>query len=256
MTPVERIEAARKSLREAEHEIAAALKDNNSRARAPFVRLLHEVRGMLSPAFPYTSQAGQDQIVDRIFKGKRDGTFVDVGAYDGVSGSNSLFFEKWRGWSGVMVEPVALQRERPEMQRSTPFLPAAVAAENGHASFMAVTEGYTQMSGLVDQYDASMLDRVRADPRHEEQMITVETRTLSAILTEADIINPDFISLDIEGGELAALEAFPFEAHRVQAWAIENNNGRPDIANLMRAKGYNLIEFCGPDEIYALPQVV
>jgi len=255
MTPADKIKEARKTLRDAEREIAAALKGNNTRARAPFVRMLHEVRGMLIPGYPYASQAGQDQVVDQIFKGKRGGTFVDVGAYDGVSGSNSLFFERSRGWSGVMVEPVEMQRKRAEEQRNTPCLPYAVAASDGTASFMAVTEGYTQMSGLVDQYDTSMLDRVRADPRHQEQMITVETRTLSGILTEAGIPNPDFISLDIEGGELAALEAFPFDQHRVNCWAIENNTSAPDIANLMRAKGYNLIEFCGPDEIYALPQV-
>jgi FkbM family methyltransferase len=256
MTPVDRINEARKSLRQAERDIVAALKDNKTRARAPFVRMLHEVRGMLNPAYPYASQAGQDQVVDQIFKGKRDGTFVDIGAYDGISGSNSLFFERARGWSGVMVEPVDMQRKRAEEQRNVPCLPYAVAAENGQASFMAVTEGYTQMSGLIDQYDGKMLDRVRADPRHAEQMITVETRTLSAVLTEAGIANPDFVSLDIEGGELAALQAFPFDDHRVQVWAIENNTARPDIANLMRTKGYNLVEFCGPDEIYALPQVV
>lgn len=256
MTPVERIADARKSLRTAEREITAALKSNQSRARAPFVRMLHEVRGMLNPAYPYASQAGQDQVIDQIFKGKRSGTFVDVGAYDGISGSNSLFFERSRGWSGVMVEPVAMQRIRAQEQRIAPCLPYAVAAEDGTASFMAVTEGYTQMSGLVDQYDTDMLDRVRADPRHTEEMITVETRTLSGILIEAGIPDPDFISLDIEGGELAALEAFPFDDHRVKAWAIENNTSSPDIANLMRAKGYNLIEFCGPDEIYALPKVV
>lgn len=256
MTPAERIQAARASLRQAEREITVALKAERGRRRAPLVRMLHDVRGMLDPHFPYASQAGQDQVIDRIFKGKRAGTFVDVGAYDGIIGSNSLFFEKWRGWSGVMVEPVASQRARAEQQRSFPCLPYAVAAENGHASFMAVTEGYTQMSGLVDQYDTRMLARVRADPRHTEEMITVETRTLSAILTEAGILHPDVISLDIEGGELAALEAFPFAQHRVQVWAIENNTAGTGIANLMRAKGYHLIEFCGPDEIYALPQLV
>lgn len=255
MTPVDRVAEARKLLVEAEREIAATLKGNTSRARAPFVRLLHEVRGMLNPTFPYASQAGQDQVVDRHFKGKRGGTFVDVGAYDGVTGSNSMFFEKWRGWTGVMVEPVAAQLARAKAHRSAPGLPYAVADTKGEASFMAVTEGYTQMSGLVDQYDAGLLDRVRADPRHAEQLITVETRTLSDILDEANIPNPDFISLDIEGGELAALSAFPFADHTVGAWAIENNSGTPEIAELMRANGYKLAEFCGPDEIYILADI-
>ncbi|SEW41431.1 methyltransferase, FkbM family [Cognatiyoonia koreensis] len=256
MTPAERVAEARKQLKEAEREVVAALNKNNTRARAPFVRLLHEVRGMLHPAFPYASQAGQDQIVDRYFKGKRGGTFVDVGAYDGLSGSNSLFFERWRNWSGVMVEPVAVQRARAEAQRSVPCLPYAVSDKNGEAQFMAVTEGYTQMSGLLDQYDSKMLERVRADPRHAEQVITVQTRTLAAILEEADLANPDFISLDIEGGELAALEAFPFKNHRVGAWAIENNAGGTDIAKLMRSKGYQLVEFCGPDEVYILSDIM
>ena len=33
------------------------------------------------------------------------GVFADVGGYDGVTGSNTLFFEQRRGWSGLLVEP-------------------------------------------------------------------------------------------------------------------------------------------------------
>jgi len=251
MTPQEHIAEAQKHLRVAEKEMVAVLAANKSRARAPVVRLLHEVRGMLNPARPYASQAGQDQIVDRILKGKTNGTFVDVGAYDGVTGSNSLYFEKWRGWSGVMVEPVEASRKVAQTMRTAPCLPYAVAAQDGNASFINVTTGYTQMSGLLDSYDEGLLQQVRDNPRHAEDTIQVETRSLAAILTEADLPNPDFISLDIEGGELSVLKGFPFDNHKVLVWAIENNNGASDIPEIMRANGYNLIEFCGPDEIYA-----
>lgn len=251
MTPQDRVNAARNDLIEVQKTLVAALKDNNSRSRAPAVRLLHEVRGMLNPSFPFASQAGQDHVIDRYFKGKTGGTFVDVGGYDGVTGSNSLYFEKWRGWTGVLVEPVEAQRATAERMRACPCLPYAVADQDGEATFIAVTEGFTQMSGLADTYDAKLLDQVRADPRHKETAITVQTRTLSGILTESGLTDPDFVSLDIEGGELSALQGFPFDKHRVGAWAIENNTGTPQIAELMRENGYNLIEFCGPDEIYA-----
>lgn len=33
------------------------------------------------------------------------GYFVELGANDGVSQSNSLYFEKHRGWHGLLVEP-------------------------------------------------------------------------------------------------------------------------------------------------------
>ena len=76
------------------------------------------------------------------------------------------------------------------------------------------------------------------------------TRSLNSLFAELGLTQIDFVSLDIEGGELAALRAFDQEACRVDVWAIENNTGGPQIAALMREKGYNLTEFCGVDEIY------
>lgn len=251
MTAEDRIRAARKDLIALQGELMASLADDKSRARAPLNRQLHTVRGMLNPTFPYASQAGQDLVIDRIMGQKTGGTFVDVGAYDGITGSNTLFFERWRDWTGVLVEPVEEQRVKAEMMRKSPCLPYAVSNKKGTAEFLTVTEGFTQMSGLLDTYDKTMLGRVRADKRHAEKVVKVPTRSLSAILKEADIMHPDFISLDIEGGELAALTKFPFDKHNVGAWAIENNTADSAIPNLMREKGYELIEFCGPDEIYS-----
>lgn len=251
MNPQDRINAARKELLQAQKDLNEVLKTNKSRSRAPVVRMLHEVRGMLHPAYPYASQAGQDQVVDRIMRGKTGGTFIDVGGYDGVNGSNTLFLEKWRDWTGVLVEPVAAQRQKAETARRCSCLPYAVAATEGEAEFMTVTKGFTQMSGLLDTYDAKLLKQVRADKRHEEETVQVPTKTLSAILAAAEMPNPDFISIDIEGGEMSVLQAFPFDEHRVGAWSIENNTGAPDIGKLMLAQGYKLVEYCGPDEVYA-----
>ena len=251
MTPQNRIKTAQRELLEAQKELKVVLEKTKTRARAPAVRMLHEVRRMLHPAYPYASQAGQDQIIDRIMKGKRGGTFIDVGAYDGVNGSNTLFLEKWRDWSGVLVEPVEEQRNRAAIARSASCLPYAVAASDGEAEFMTITQGYTQMSGLLGTYDAKLLKQVRADKRHKETTSNVETKTLSGVLEEVQIEHPDFISLDIEGGELSVLEDFPFDKHKVGAWAIENNTGTPKLGQMMLAKGYKVVEFCGPDEVFA-----
>src|ERR1700730_1429338 len=54
----------------------------------------------------YFSQTGQDKFLnERVFGAKRDGTFVDIGAADGVFLSNTYFFEKELAWCGVCVEP-------------------------------------------------------------------------------------------------------------------------------------------------------
>jgi hypothetical protein len=54
----------------------------------------------------FFSRAGQDQFLfENFFRGKRNGVFVDAGATDGETFSNSLFFERFLGWSGLCVEP-------------------------------------------------------------------------------------------------------------------------------------------------------
>lgn len=250
MNPAERVAAARKELAAVRKDLAKILETEKSRRRGPVIRLLHEVAGMMTPGFPYTSQAGQDQVVDTIYKGKRGGTFLDIGAFNGVTGSNTCYFEKWRGWTGHLVEPVAENRDAAAQWRSAPILPYAVSDTDGEADFIAITKGYTQMSGLEETYDPAMLKRVRSDKRHAEDRITVKTRTLNSIFAEAGVTSVDFVSLDIEGGEMAALRAFDFDAHEVGVWAIENNTGDRALGKFMDEKGYKLAEFCGVDDIY------
>lgn len=250
MTIESRLQKTRNELLEIQKELTSQLGQDRSRARGPLVRQLHMVRGMLSQSYAYMSQAGQDMVIDRHFRAKTGGTFVDVGAYDGITGSNSIFLEKYRGWTGVLVEPVKIHRERAAQLRSSPVMDCAVSTKKGTAEFITVTHGYTQMSGLKATYDKEILKRVRAAERHVEEKIKVPTRSLAQILKDSDILHPDFISLDIEGAELTVLEKFPFNKHNVKAWAIENNIADSALPALMRKNGYNLVEFCGPDEIY------
>ena len=87
------------------------------------------------------------------------------------------------------------------------------------------------------------------DGAHAETLRRVPVRPLAAILDAAER-TPDFVSLDIEGGEVAALSSFPFDRHPVRVWAIENNTRTPEIRRIMEAAGHRLVEFCGQDEIW------
>jgi FkbM family methyltransferase len=145
---------------------------------------------------------------------------------------------------------VPAQLEKAREARTCPCLGVAIASSEGEADFIEISEGFTQMSGLSDTYDEKLLNTVRKDKRHKENVLRVQTKTLSGILHEMGLVNPDFVSLDIEGGEMACLQSFPFKDHDVTLWSIENNTGTPEIKKIMEQNGYDLIEFCGPDELY------
>ena len=50
------------------------------------------------------SQSGEDVLLDSFLGHKKNGFYVDIGAHDHISLSNSYLFYK-RGWSGIQVEP-------------------------------------------------------------------------------------------------------------------------------------------------------
>lgn len=228
--------------------ILPSVKDATSRGRLR--RQIWEVERALGRRPFHFSQAGQDAFLDENLFRRRDGVFVEVGAYDGVTGSNTLFLEMMRGWSGFLVEPSPRLAQKARESRRSPVLQCAVAPEAGEGAFLDIREGFTQMGGLVASYDPQIRARVEADPRHQADVISVPMRTLPELLEERGLERVDYISLDVEGGEQAILESFPHGEIFVTSWTVENNSGTPDIARLMASHGYKRIEVLGVDEVY------
>ena len=99
------------------------------------------------------SQDGEDRyLVDTYFKGLCGGTYLELGALDGVRFSNSHLFEFGFGWSGVLIEPnpksfKALQTNRPknrlhnvavcDVSREVHFMRGDEGAVTGIFEFMA-----------------------------------------------------------------------------------------------------------------------
>lgn len=60
----------------------------------------------LSLKSQFYSQAGQDKyLIENIYKNKEKGFFIDIGAHDGITYSNTYYLEKELGWSGICIEP-------------------------------------------------------------------------------------------------------------------------------------------------------
>ena len=62
-----------------------------------------------------------------------------------------------------------------------------------------------------------------------------------------------FMSLDVEGAELEALRAFPFDRYRVGAWTIEHNREEPkrsQIVALLAQHGYLRVNEWHQDDFF------
>ncbi|WP_366915497.1 FkbM family methyltransferase [uncultured Gelidibacter sp.] len=79
----------------------------------------------------YNSQYKQDRFLDTtVFNAKRNGFFIDIGAHDGISLSNSFLFEKHRAWKGICIERNPKVFSKLEKNRSSTSLNICVGEVN------------------------------------------------------------------------------------------------------------------------------
>lgn len=200
----------------------------------------------------YHSQEGQDRwLDDYVFKGFRNGVFFDVGAYDGSTFSNTFFFERERGWTGVHCEPMTEIFEKLEANRPRSLnLNVAVADKNGVAKFYRNTSCTEMLSGLVDHYDPRHTERVvNANKQHVEAttcVIDVPTKRMDLICEEHCVDHIHYLSIDVEGGELAVVESIDFEKVFIDAIGFEVNfaDSGKVIEEFLKGKGYKVVFRC------------
>jgi FkbM family methyltransferase len=193
------------------------------------------------------SQLGQDRIVDEYLRGKRDGIFVDIGAYDGVTFSNTLTLERERDWTGICIEPLPDVFAQLQKNRRCICVQACIGnREEPGVEFLAVQSKAFRtrmLSGVLSEYDARHLLRVAAELDEfggSKNVIRVPMRHLHALLGEHGIRKVDYLSIDTEGSELLILRSTILSAIGNPCITVENNYDDPAIDSVLREQGYRL----------------
>jgi FkbM family methyltransferase len=207
----------------------------------------------------YFSQSGQDRFVEKnFFDGKTDGVFVDIGGYDGLDGSNTLFFEKFRNWKGICIEASPTQFEKMAQSRTAECLNIAVSDFEGEAQFFEITKGYDQMSRLKEDLQPEFLDNLKKmneGKEAESQDIMVKVTTFDKIAKERNLTHVDYCSIDVEGSEIKVLQGIDFDYTDIRVLSIENPSSQPDnfklVRDFMSDRGYQLVGSLGVDDIFA-----
>lgn len=201
----------------------------------------------------FFSQYGQDKFLVNFFKEKRNGIFIDIGAFDGVTFSNTFYLEKELGWDGICVEPNPLPFRELQKNRKCTLVNCGVGKTNTSLKFLAISGGGKMLSGFVDSFDKRHLDRVEKHimlSKDKKEFLDIKVRTLNDILNEYHTCKIDYCNIDVEGGEMNVLESIDFDKVRIKVFSIENNYGESDVQNFLKKKGYSKINKIGADEFF------
>ena len=155
------------------------------------------------------------------------GVFVEAGANDGVRQSNTYYFEKIRGWSGLLIEPVPELAAECRKNRRALVREAALAAadEPGATVELHVAGLMSTVAGALGDEAATaqhLADAVAVQRLAGVRRIRVPARTLSALIDEAGL-GPriDLLSLDVEGAEVTALRGLDLARHAPRFICVE-----------------------------------
>lgn len=164
------------------------------------------------------AQNYEDIMLWRALSDVEHGVYVDIGCgspYD--DNVSMMFYEK--GWSGIVVDPIAEYSEQYHAARERDvFVCAAVGAQTGTASFYRVSEvGLSTMdAGIAAVHEAKAHSVVRTE---------VQLLTLCELL-EANLAMPDspvhFLKIDAEGSEREVLQGNDWSRFRPWILAIES----------------------------------
>lgn len=198
----------------------------------------------------YYSQCGEDKFLyENYFKDDEteNGFFIELGAMDGVTYSNTLFYENQLGWNGVLIEPQVqmfrqLERNRPKCYNFN----YAISEIDGEVVFT----GYNAIGGV----DSDMTDWYKKDHNwSDKDKYIVKSKPMKSVLKDVPISKVDLFSIDVEGGELSVLNTFDWNIH-VRIILIEMTKYDPErndkIRKLLDEKNFVFANKVAANEVW------
>ena len=192
----------------------------------------------------YFGQWETDKIIEKYFLEMTSGFCIEVGAANGIKGSNTYYFEK-KGWNTLCIEPnIEFSESLEKYRKLTRFY--ACSHENKKDTLKIFRVGERNiMTSVTSLSPDRRLVESHKELINETYEREVEVLTLTKILKEKvegtpfeNIKKIDFISVDTEGTELDVLKGFDFEQFDVKLFVIENNYEDKEIELFMQSKGY------------------
>lgn len=209
----------------------------------------------------FFSQIEQDKYyIENICKYKCNGIFLDIGAYDGITGSNTYFLETILNWSGILIEANPESYHKCIKTRTSKCYNNAIYKDDDILIDFIIPKGdeldggKEQLAGIKEYIKEESLQYFSKNYK-ENDVIKVKTKNINTILEENKIYHIDYMSLDIEGYELEVLKTINFDKFKIYYITVEHGciqSYQESIRNFLLSKGYNFVRNNKWDDEYQL----
>jgi FkbM family methyltransferase len=198
----------------------------------------------------YYSQFGEDVILSSYFNNNYKGVCVEVGADDGISGSNTYHFEK-KGWNCICVEPVLESYNKCKLIRDNVINCCISDYNKDNVDFSVVTLNNTNTSAISSLKIDDRLITSHESHNPEVYIVKVNVRTLTSIFKDNNFpIDIDFISIDTENTELDVVKGIRFDEYNIKFLVIENNFNEPFVEEYLILQNFKKIKRNAVNDIY------
>jgi len=192
------------------------------------------------------SQLAQDIFVIANTEIKKENFFIEFGATDGLTISNTYLLEKELNWKGILIEPASIWHKDLYKNRDCIIDKRCIYKKSGEImNFLVVQNNNKAEPGLssLEKYadNGDWASKLRLKNSKYQK---VETITLDDLLDYYDapkII--DYMSIDTEGSELDILKSLNFNKRKIMIITIEHNfhKNRNEIFLILSSKGYERV---------------
>lgn len=163
---------------------------------------------------------------------KKGGLYIELGALDGVTQSNTKWLQDEYDWTGILIEPSVDKFNECKINRPNNFL----------FNCACVSFEYTEKT-IRGDFNGSPMSSVGGKRRNFYPEVEVVSKTLQSLIDGSGFNEIDFLSLDVEGYELEVLKGLDFNKQSInfvliEVYEIDKNN----IFDFMFKNNYILID--------------
>lgn len=182
---------------------------------------------------------------------RSDGICVEIGGSDGVTYSNTVFFEKRLGFKCVLIEPEEKFFRKLIMNRPQAMCVRS-AVTNSDAKYIEfIGDDFT--AGCADTMSEEHLQHYH----RSAAKTSVANMKMETILNDLNITYIDFFSLDVEGGELQVLQSINWDRVSIYVVAVEldGHNEEKDklVRELLMTRGFEFKHRISINEFWVNP---